>query len=122
MSCFRLITLCPLTGVAHNISLFLKHPCQGPPLSKAEVKSYAQAGASGSLSCNGCPQDNRLEINGTTSYPYSAIGQLLGQLGSSNECALLQAVLAWMIPDLHLLLVSRSRPKASRSLLICWEA
>ena len=42
------------------------------------------------FSCVGCPAggpDTRTEVASTTSFPYSAIGQLMGQV-TSNMCAL----------------------------------
>ena len=40
------------------------------------------------LSCVGCPSsDTRTEVTSTTTYPYSALGQLLGALTAQNECA-----------------------------------
>jgi len=42
---------------------------------------------SGDLSCNGCGPDNRVQITATTTYPFMTMGQLIGQLGTSNEYA-----------------------------------
>ncbi|KAK9814047.1 hypothetical protein WJX73_010381 [Symbiochloris irregularis] len=50
------------------------------------------ASTSTDLSCIGCPtSDVRVQVTATTTYPYSALGQLLGQLPSSQtqylECS-----------------------------------
>ena len=40
------------------------------------------------LSCQGCPTtDTRVQITGTTTYPYSAVGELIGELGTTDEYA-----------------------------------
>ena len=40
------------------------------------------------LSCEGCDTtDTRQQVNPTTTYPFSAVGQLLGQLPGNSGCA-----------------------------------
>ena len=51
-------------------------------LKQAQIQ---RASASLDLSCTGCPaEDVRQQVTQTTTYPYSAVGELLGGLPTSK--------------------------------------
>ena len=94
--CSSLYMLNPLPTVAPERCMAARSchrlftpPSKRPPHSSTLNAARLQVAATDSdLSCQGCPtSDTRARITATTTYPYSALGELIGQLGTSNECA-----------------------------------